>query len=79
MSGLSFTGTAQIFLKAMYLTSLYLMGQITYKIQHQNAKFIACLGLKLRVKRGLNNLSFSIGGQTLKIKFLQMALNSCKM
>ena len=48
----------------MYLTSPYL-GQITYKIQYQNAKFQTCFGLKLRVKGGSNNLIFSIGFQNL--------------
>ena len=50
----------------MYLTSPYL-GQIIYEISHQNARFWTRYGLKLQVKWGLNNLTFLIGFQMLKI------------
>ena len=50
----------------MYFTSPYL-GEITNKIEPQNARFETCFGLKLQAKEGLNNLIFSIGFQILKI------------
>ena len=51
----------------------------TIKIQQQIARFLTCFGLKLQVKGGLSKLSFSIGFPMLKIKFFQMALNTCEM
>ena len=50
----------------MYFISPYL-GQITYKILPQNAKFETCFGLKFQANGVLNNLIFSIGFQILKI------------
>ena len=55
--------------EAMFLTSLYQAQTshvITIKIQLQIAKFLTCFGLKLQVKRDLNNLISSIGFQMLK-------------
>ena len=62
----------------MNLISPYL-GQITYKIEHQNAKFWTCFEPKLQEKGGSNNLIFSIGFQMLKIYFFQISLNTCEM
>ena len=50
----------------MHFTFPYL-GQITYKILPQNARFETCFELKLPAKEGLNDLIFSIGYQMLKI------------
>ena len=55
------------------------LGQITYKIWPQNARFSTCFVLKLWVKKWYNILILSVGFQMLKILFFQMALNRCEL